>query len=710
MINNKVNVPSILVLSLMLSGCELIGPKLHEKIPLNSVEQIDKDHERDIIYQELSNNAAESAGDVSAKIELYPGTGQFVAKTVKSVSAKSPEKGEYSLNFDDADLSEVVKVILSDILAENYLLSPKVTGKVTLQTSQALNKSELLPTLEMLLQINNAAFVYQDGLYQIKPKSDALSGSAFTTYRQYKQKIPAGYQVRVVPVKNVAVDELAEIIKPLMQDKSILHIDSNRNIMLIAGTPSELARAMEMVEAFDVDVMRGRSFGLFPLQNVDAVKLISELEQVFSKQATDSSKAFFQFMEIERLNAILAITQQPKYLKEVERWVLRLDRANTSAGGGVTVYRVQHVDAVELATTLNDIFSKSGQSNQPASVAAGRKTLEVTNKQKEKTKSVTKAKMTGASSSIADVGDVRIIADEINNSLIIVATAQDYAVMQQVIKQLDVMPLQVLVDATIVEVTLKDAMEYGIKWFLSHKSGGENAASSGGFNLSEAASNLAVGAATGGFGYAFISNAEDIKAVLDASATDNNANVISAPSLMVLNNHEATIQVGKEVPVLSSESTNTSGGADPVVTNTIQMRETGITLVVKPRVNANGLVIMEIDQKADDVLDQEVGGIRSPSFQQRQIQSTVAVQSGETIVLGGLISETDTFNQQGIPLLHKIPLIGALFGSTTKNNNKVELVVLITPRVVKSRQDARLITNEFQRKLSGIYQKVETLN
>ncbi|MCK5662046.1 MAG: hypothetical protein KAI17_01100, partial [Thiotrichaceae bacterium] len=513
MINNKVNIPGILVLSLMLSGCELIGPKLHEKIPLEPVTLVDKAETTEVIYQELSNKESEKDNEARTKIELYPGTGQFVAQKAKSMSVQSEKKGEYSLNFDDADLSEVVKVILSDILAENYLLSPKVTGKVTLQTSQALNKSELLPTLEMLLQINNAAFVYSDGLYQIKPKTEALSGSAFTTYTQYKQKIPEGYQVRVVPVRNVAVDELAEIIKPLMQDKSILHIDSNRNLMLIAGTPSELARAMEMVEAFDVDVMKGRSFGLFPLQNVDAVKMISELEQVFSKQTTDSAKAFFQFMEIERLNAILAITQQPKYLKEVERWVLRLDRANTSAGGGVTVYRVQHVDAIELAATLNDIFSQSGQSNRPASVAAGKKTLEVTNKKQKDTKSINTTKTKGTSS-IADVGDIKIIADENNNALIIVATAQDYAVMQQVIKQLDVMPLQVLIDATIVDVQLSDDLQYGIQWFI--QSGKHTAVSGDGFDLLDAAGDALLGATTGGLSYAFVSS--DVKAILRAEA------------------------------------------------------------------------------------------------------------------------------------------------------------------------------------------------
>jgi len=406
-------------------------------------------------------------------------------------------------------------------------------------------------------------------------------------------------------------------------------------------------------------------------------------------------------MAIERLNSILAITQQSKYLQDIERWVFRLDKANTSAGGGVVVYRVQHVDAVELAATLNDIFSGNDKRSSAASVAAGRKTVQVTNKDKKKTKTT----KTLATTSLSDLGDVKIIADEVNNALIIMATAQDYTVVQSVLKQLDVMPLQVLIDATIVEVTLKDELKYGIKWFLTHNNGGENAASSGGQDFFADALKTAAGVSTGGLGYAFISDSGDIGAVLEAAATDNIANVISSPSIMVLNNQEATIQVGVEVPILSSASTNTSGGVDPIVTNTIQMRDTGITLKVKPRVNANGLVIMEIDQKADDVLDTSTSGIDSPSFQQRQIQSTVAVQSGETIVLGGLISENDTFNQNGIPLLHKLPWIGPLFGETDKKNNKTELVVLLTPRVVGTRQDARFITNEFKRKLSGIYEE-----
>ncbi len=704
MINRKNKLPYVIALTLSVSGCELLGPKSHEKLPLESVKQINETEQPEVIYQELSNEGALASEQNQAKIELYPGSGQVISHKNARRTSKSSGKGEYSLNFDDADLGEVAKVILSDILAENYVLSPKVTGRVTLQTSQPLTKSELLPTLDMLLDINNAAMVYQDGLYQIKSKADALSSSAFSTYKNYKNKVPAGYQVRVVPVRNVSAEELAEIIKPILQEKTILHVDSNRNMMLIAGTAEELARAMEMVSAFDVSVLQGRSFGLFPLKNVEATKIIEELQQIFNQKAADKGGSFFQFMPIERLNAILAITHQARYLQDIERWVLRLDRANTTTAGGVIVYRAQHVDAVELAATLNEIFGSGGGNRRgSSSVSSGRKTVEVTNKNKTTTQLTSALKKLGAPS-ISDIGDVKIIADEINNALIIVATAQDYAVVQRVIKQLDVMPLQVLIDATIVDVRLTDDLSYGIKWFLSHNNGKNAASSNLGTDLFDVAKDAAITGATGGFGYAFVSN--DFTAVLEAAAKKDNINIISSPSIMVLNNHEASIQVAEERSLLSSETTNiNSADADTNnVTSTVQQRKAGVTVTVKPRVNANGLVIMDIQQTVENFLPSS-GAQGNPNISTREISSSIAVQSGETIVLGGLINESNTLEKSGIPFLHELPLIGPLFGQTTKVNDKTELVLLITPRVVKSRQDARLVTNEFKRMLSGIYEE-----
>ncbi|WNB78101.1 type II secretion system secretin GspD [Methylomonas koyamae] len=748
MTTNKIGLPPMLVLALSIAGCEYIGPQLHQKLPIAENQRIGDDQP----IPELAN-ADKSAENRTTKVELFPnGEASITAHNTPSTAAKSGAKGEYSLNFDDADLGEVAKVILSDIMGRNYTISPQVTGKVTLQTSKPLTKEELLPTLDMLLGLNNAALTEQGGMYLIKPANEALYSSSINSLTS--ARMPNGYQVRIIPVKNVAATELSEILKPLMPEKSVLHVDPNRNILLVAGSGSEIARAMEVVNTFDVDIMKGRSFALFTPANVSAGKIIEELEQIFNNKASKEDDAsFFRFIEIERLNAVLAITHQANYLKDIESWVLRLDRINPAAAGGVNVYRCQHVSAADLADTLSGIFGSGSQRSSKASIASGRKSLSATNKKSGGSSSSSSSmggsigsagsnrqqdsasertlsdrsdrsanrssgalggSLSGGSSSVGggnsnDMPNVKILADEGNNALIIVATAQEYAVIQRVLKQLDVLPLQVLIDATIVEVSLVDELKYGIQWYFSHNNGGTNqinGGSSQGLNLIDFTKDAASAVSTGGFTYAFSSGSKDIQAILNASAKNNNFNVISSPSLMVLNNQEASIKVGDSVPIRSSVSSNLSGNSNNgiVQTSQIQMIDTGVNLSVRPRVNSGGLVLMDILQSVNEAKTTDTSKeIDSPTISKREIETSVAVQSGETIVLGGLIDDKNTFNRDGVPILHELPLIGPLFGGTNKNNTKKELVVLLTPRVMKSRQDAQDITQEFKRKLSGIY-------
>lgn len=735
--------PHVLALALTMSGCEFIGPQLHEKLPLPQAAPIQD--------EQFALPQSDDKGAKTAKVEVFPNTEPTINPSRGSTQGpRSAGKGEYSLNFDDADLGEVAKVILSDILGKNYTLSPQVMGKVTLQTTQPLNKDDLIPTLEMLLSVNNAALVIENGMYLIKPSNEAMYGSAFKTIGT--SSLPSGYQTRVIPVHNVAAGEIAEILKPLLPEKSLLHADPHRNILLVSGSDSELNRILDVVRTFDIDVLRGRSFALFTPAHVDAGKIIEELEQIFSrKSAGDKAEenSFFRFIEIERMNAVLAITHNAKYLQDIESWVFRLDRTNPEASGGVNVYRAQHVSAMDLANTLSSIFGTGTvRSSRSASIASGRRSVSASATTSGGGSGGVGAKggsgsaagsvaggaggnimdkslggraqdramgsgaletnslsASGSASSNSEMAKVRIIPDEGNNALIIVANSEEYDKIERVIKQLDVLPLQVLIDATIVEVTLKDDLEYGIQWYFSHNNGGTNIITGGASNGLKL-SDIATGVATGGFSYAFSSNSQDINALLRASATNNNINVISSPSLMVLNNQEASIKVGDSVPIRTSQSTNTNTiGADSVVqTSGIQMIDTGINLSIRPRVNAGGLVLMDILQTVNNATKNESSDIDSPTIQKREIESSVAIQSGETIVLGGLIKENNDYLRNGVPLLHEIPLIGPLFGGTTRNKDKNELVVLITPRVVNSRQDAQSITDEFRRKLSSIYQ------
>ncbi|WP_239649817.1 type II secretion system protein GspD [Methylocucumis oryzae] len=264
------------------------------------------------------------------------------------------------------------------------------------------------------------------------------------------------------------------------------------------------------------------------------------------------------------------------------------------------------------------------------------------------------------------------------------------------------MPLQVLIEAKIVSVDLKDDLQYGIQWYLDHK---DSSASS---NLSAAelknvVSKGAAAFATGGL--SAIYNSGIVNALLTSEAAKNNLNVISSPSLMVLNNQEATIEVGDQIPILSSSLTGVTSSStnNLVASNSIQYKDTGVKLEVTPRVNANGMVILLINQSVSSPVKTTISGIDSATIAKKEIESSVAVQDGETIVLGGLITESRTYNQSGIPWLHSMPWIGPLFGQTQNDDDRTELVVMITPRVVKNKLDSRQISTEFKRKLTGIY-------
>ncbi|MGR9044380.1 MAG: type II secretion system secretin GspD [Gammaproteobacteria bacterium] len=709
---NKFQTASCLVLtSLALAGCESLGPEQRAKLPIYESPGTDQEEQK-VVFEQLDNRPIDES-QTRLQAEIYPGGGLPVSDLAPhAVPEKSKGPGAYSLNFDEADLGEVAKVIISDILEQNYVLSPKVAGSVTLQTTQPLTREQLLPTLEMLLRMNNAALVKAGGVYHIEPANQALYSSAVSVGR-FRGALPAGYQVSVIPVRNVGVDDIGEILKPLIGETTLLHTDASRNLLLAGGSAAELERVKDIVGLFDVDVLRGRSFALFPLAQVDPETLIEELNTIFANKSPEGDSGFFRFIPIERMNAILAITHQARYLTDIENWIARLDRAKTSAGGGVNVYKVQNVEAVALAATLTDIFGGvGGQPRRPPSVAPGRKTVEITNKQTpEATQTAQRSAQNrpnaGESTGIANIKDVRFIADEINNTLVIVSTAQEYGVIRKVIEQLDVMPLQVLIDATIVDVTLTDNLQYGIEWFLQHENGGTNIITSGAERTGLDLTSLAAGVATGGLGYSFVSNSGDIRAVLRAEALKKNINVISSPSLMVLNNQEASIQVGNEISLRTSQNTQLGGNANNLVqTNPLQQRKTGVKLKVKPRVNAGGLVIMEITQSVEDPGTTSSTESGNPDILTREITSSVAVQTGETLVLGGLIKENNTKDKTGIPFLHELPLIGPLFGNTTLNKDKTELVVLITPRVVTGKFDARAVSNEFKRKLTGIYQEM----
>ncbi|MEK8078382.1 type II secretion system secretin GspD [Pseudomonas sp. XK-1] len=650
----------------------------------------------------LERSAVASRPPSSA--ELYRGSGSMI-DLGPGLDSPPIAEGDITLNFQDIEIAEVVKIVLGEILRVNYVLDKNVSGSVSLQTSRPLQRDDLLPILETLLQLNGAVLVRSQGLYEVVPVEAAPAGAMVPRLSPQGQR---GYQLLVVPLRYIAAAEMHKILEPLRPNKGLLQVDEARNLLLVAGNQQELNNIRDTVRVFDVDQLRGMSVGLFRLQEVDARVLLGELDAIFGDTASGPLAGVVRFLPIERLNALMVITPQAKYLEDARAWVQRLDRAENAQGASMFVYQVKNGKAPRLAEILNALLEGQKQSRpedegqalpvrRPAPVLEGETEGETPTALPE-----TSLNVPGVEGSNLEVGAVSVIADEENNALLVLATPGDYDKLLRVIRKLDVLPLQVLVEATIVEVALEDELRYGLQWFFNSNLDGKSVRGTLGRFPLVTPTDLTP---TGGLA---VFDAAGARLLLDLLASDSKINVISSPTLMVQDNRTATIRVGDQVPVRTSETTNTSGvinqPGDPsaLVTSTIQFRDTGVLLEVKPRINAGGMIALEITQEVNDVKATTTSGIDSPTITQRRINTSVSVLSGETLVLGGLIKENNGRVNEGLPYLRNIPVLGWAFGSQGKSLSRTELVVMITPSVVSTLDEARDVTQEYRSKLKDI--------
>jgi general secretion pathway protein D len=686
--------------------------------------------------------------------ELYLGGG-------KPVDAKAPQPprgprnvGDITLDFKDADIQEVARVILGDLLKANYAIDPDVSGAVTLQTGKPITRQALIPALEAVLEGRGARLVAYGNIYRVT-RQPGIAAAAMGGVGVGPIRIPDGAGLRVFPLEYINAEEMAKILQPTLPEGAVAVVDPARNLVMVAGTGPELALASGTVSIFDVDQMAGQSVLLTSLENVDAGTMVAELEGVFAAGGKGGPRGPVRFIPVERLNAVMVIARQVRYIEEARHWIYRLDRTRSANEQRLFVYYVQNGRAADLAKTLRGVFADG--SVVEASDSAQRSPLRrptVTRTELDYKPTATSTGVSGggtaqppgtflgpqpagppgtpaaaaaaggvASGELAALargaqgagaggaapgapgrlgGAVRITADDKNNALLIAATPRDFELVQDVLDKLDLVPLQVLIEATIFEVTLRDQLRFGLQYLISN--GGLGFANDGSAILTRGTdlNNLAGAAQSTLPGFAFTLNGTDrVRFVLDALSEITDVNVISSPHMLVLDNQEARLQVGDEVPIITQSATSTLT-SNPLIVNTVQYRNTGVTLEVTPRVNAGGLVTLDIAQEVSDVQQTTSSTINSPTIQQRRLVSTVAIQDAETIMLGGLIREDSQQTRAGIPVLHRIPIIGAMFGTTNNTARRTELLVLITPRVIASAQDARDVTQDMRRKFLNL--------
>ena len=629
--------------------------------------------------------------------EVFKGSGRFTNEPVSKQITRLG-KDTISLNLVNVDIREAVDLVIGETMKENYVIDPEVSGTITIRSARPLTSQQLIPTLESVLELNGAAVRQEGDIHKIVPLEEA--GGSFAPPKPVNGS--GGYGLYLFPVNYVSAEELAGVLNSIRKGtEGNLRMDKARNILMFNGSGQEAAELAELIATFDLDWLAGMSFALVPLTVTDPATVITELEEVFQLDKGPLS-GVVRFVEIERLQAVLVISKQPEYVDRARLWIKRLDRGGKGEGRQLFVYQVENARAADLAGILSQVFGDSGGDstddaappvNDVSTVAPG---LEETTLSSElgttkKASSETTSTASASSISLSKGGSaVRIIPDEKNNSLVILATAIEFQMIETALKRLDVVPVQVLIEATIAEVTLTDELSYGLQWFLQDG------------DFSGTFSSLSTGAISQAFpGFSYFVNSTDVKVVLNALDQVTDVKVISSPQLMVLDNQTARLQVGDQVPIATQSSVSTTDSSSPIV-NSIEFKDTGIILDVTPRVSGSGLVVLDVKQEVSDVVSTTTSSIDSPTIQQRQIESSVAVTDGQTIALGGLIKDQETEGSTGLPILGDIPLLGNLFKTSSDRTVRTELLVLITPRVVRSSEDARKVTDELRSRLKKL--------
>lgn len=650
-----------------------------------------------------------------------PGSGSFINQgAAAKVPPPAGDIGEVTFNFEGESLHAVIKTILGEILQQNYVIAPGVSGTVTFSTAKPLRGDQALSILEMLLRWNNATLVWQDGRYTILPIAQALPGNL--TPRTGPVTNARGYEVRAVPLQFISVLEMEKVLKPYAKPEAIINIDPARNMIVLGGTRAELENYLQTVEIFDVDWLAGMSVGMYSLQQTEAAKVVTELEKIFGEGGNTPISGMFRFIPLEGVNGVMVITPQPKYLATIADWLQRFDLGSGEAGQRLYVYDVKNVKAVDLADTLNQVFGSGGGAGssrssggvapglQPVRIgSAGQRSSAGGSARGEGAKqegsaggepAAGAARSAAGSLSIGGSEDVRISAVEEGNALLVRATAAQWESIRRVIERMDTVPLQVAIEAQIISVTLTDELQYGVRWFF------ENAISDDLFG--EGARDLArdlsswgdlAGSISGGT-TSWTLIGPDVGGLVNLVDKFTDVKVLSAPSLVVLNNKSASINSGTQIPVTTTSINLGTGGTNTPIAST-QYVQTGITLNVTPRVNPGGLVFLEIDQEDSSAGAIPEGG-GNPPISQSAIQTEIAVQSGETVLLGGLIKQTESKGSSGVPGLSRLPVVGGLFGSKSRNVARQELLVLITPKVIAGPQDTRAITEEYKRQFRAL--------
>jgi len=616
----------------------------------------------------------------------------------------SEEAGQIVFNFDDADIYEVIRT-MAELLNINYIVDPNVKGKVTIHTAGGLRKEDLLPVFFQILEVNGLTAVKEGSLHKIVKLKDAPRMPITSTFGRKGEDVLPGERItiQIIPLKFISSQEMTKLLTPFISASGTILSHGDSNTLLVVDKGLNILKVLRLVEVFDVNVFEKVNYEFYPLENTNAEEVVKVIKEIFSSYLTPR-KEDIKIIAIDHLNTLLVISTYSQVFEKVREFIGQLDVADEEVEPRIYVYSVKNGEAEDLGSLLNQVFADGSSAKEKGTKDLTKKKAESTLSRNPFSRTTKEAKTKKASEvrkesvAIGKIGttgsgtlkgEINITTDKIRNALIIKAVPADYRVIEGILKQIDVLPRQVLIEVTIAEISLDESTELGIEWTYFKGLG------------SLGTSLLDASLGSSGFAYT-IGRTERWTSALAFLASQDKVNILSSPSVLASDNKEAKIDISTEIPVASAKYQYTSG-EEPVLGTTIEYRDTGVLLSVTPHINERGLVTMDINQEVSEQSQYVgVGDEEYPSFYKRSVNTTLTVKHAQTIVIGGLIRETKSEGSAGLPWLSKIPIIRYVFGKEKKSLSKTELIILITPHVIVSLDDVDAVTEEFKSKVGSM--------
>ncbi|MFP4308345.1 MAG: type II secretion system secretin GspD [Desulfococcaceae bacterium] len=653
-----------------------------------------------------------SRTDSSAPPDRGPRRSLPISQTGRPVAPADGERERVVVNFDQADLVEVIRTF-AELLEINYILGTGVQGAVTIHTAGELDRRELFAVFFQILEVNGLTAVKEGGLYKILPLQEAPRMSIADGIGSANRPLPPDQRMvlQIIPLDFISADEMAEILTPFISSEGTILSNPDANTLLLVDKDVNVLKALRLVETFDVDLFEQVAYRFYSPRNLTARELAKLLEEILGAFG-NGEQSGLRIMAIERLNKILVLASNPKMFRRIEEFLGQLDVPSESAVPRVFIYPVRNGSAEDLADLLTTVFSNEAAASDPSAGTGPSSNGEATTESSVEIPAADPfggdrpnpeggdgtARAEAAASPLRGIGtlsrELKITPDPVRNLLIIEAVPPDYQTVEEILRQIDILPRQVLIEVLIAEISLDDQEELGVEWSYEKGEG--------------SLSTSLLSAQMGSSGLQFALGKEGRwSAALSSLASENKLNVLSRPTVLASDNKEARINVSTQVPVASAQYLFDSGPQGVTQTN-IQYRDTGIILSVTPRISDTGMVSMEITQEVSESGDGvDVGGQSFPSFRERKVNTSLTVGDGQPLFIGGLMRERKSRGNAGVPYLSRIPVIGFLFGRDTSASEKSELILMITPRVVRGFQEMDAISEEFEEKVGNIRRNLD---